>query len=108
MARVFLNPQDSFALNNAATVYGGASAETLILNAGTAGVTVDQNVERLELPGAVSSYSFQQTGNLLRVYQGSVLIVRVIIHKVNVSLTSTAYRPPSFPVFQVPTIFLPI
>ena len=79
MARVFLNPQDSFALNNAATVYGGASAETLILNAGTAGVTVDQNVERLELPGAVSSYSFQQTGNLLRVYQGSVLIVTVSV-----------------------------
>ena len=67
----------SFALNNPATVFGATGTETVILNSGTTGVTVDQNIERVELPGAFSAFQYQQGGNRLLIYSGATLLATV-------------------------------
>lgn len=79
MAKVFLSSNDSFILSSQAPVYGAEGSEKLIADTGSAGVVADQNIERIELPGASSSYSFQQTGNQLRIYQGSTLFATLTI-----------------------------
>lgn len=79
MAKVFLSSNDSFILSSLAPVYGAEGSEKLIADTGSAGVVADQNIERIELPGASSSYSFQQTGNQLRIYQGSTLFATLTI-----------------------------
>ncbi|AQR66341.1 hypothetical protein BXU06_15795 [Aquaspirillum sp. LM1] len=79
MAKVYLSSNDSFILSSLAPVYGAEGSEKLIADTGSAGVVADQNIERIELPGASSSYSFQQTGNQLRIYQGSTLFATLTI-----------------------------
>jgi len=79
MAKVYLSSNDSFILSSLAPVYGAEGYEKLIADTGSAGVVADQNVERIELPGASGSYSFQQTGNQLRIYQGSTLFATLTV-----------------------------
>ncbi|MEI6414319.1 MAG: hypothetical protein WCP34_08670, partial [Pseudomonadota bacterium] len=74
---VFLGAGDSFALNNSATVFGSTGTETVILNGGATGVTVDQNIERVDLPGAFSAFQYQQGGNRLLIYSGATLLATV-------------------------------
>ncbi len=76
-ASLFLGAGNGFALNNPATVFGATGTETVILNSGTTGVTVDQNIERVDLPGAFSAFQYQQGGNRLLIYSGATLLATV-------------------------------
>lgn len=75
MAKVYLDANDTFTLASAATVYGKAGGtEKLLIQSGVTGVTVDANVERVDLAGNVSDYTFKQTGNVINVYSGTTLV----------------------------------
>jgi hypothetical protein len=53
-----------FTINSSGTtLYGGNGNDTVTIAAGVTGVKLDQNVERINLPGAADSYTFKQTGN---------------------------------------------
>jgi hypothetical protein len=71
-AKVFLGNDDIFTVSNSgAIVYGSSGVDTVTIAAGISGVTLDQNVERLTLPGTADSYTFKQTGNKLNIYDAS-------------------------------------
>ncbi len=76
-ANIFLDSGDTFTLRGPSTVFGSTGTETIVINTGATGVVVDQNVERVELQGALSAYQFQQGGNRLLIYSGAVLLVTV-------------------------------
>jgi hypothetical protein len=65
--------------NSGLTIYGGSGNDTVTIAAGVTGVKLDQNVERINLPGAADSYAFKQTGNKLNIYDttGTTLLVTV-------------------------------
>jgi hypothetical protein len=68
-AKVYLGTDDTFIVSSSGTtVYGGAGSDVVTITAGVSGVILDQNIERINLSGAVSSYSFTQTGNKLNIY----------------------------------------
>lgn len=72
MASVYLSSGESFTIsNNNASVYGGGGTEVLTVSSGLTGTNIDQNIERVVLGGASSSYTYQQQGNQLVVYSGS-------------------------------------
>lgn len=72
MAKVFLKPGDSFTLaSGSSTVFGASGTETVVIEAGVAGLAMDQNVERVQFPAWSSDYLYWQTGNQLHVYDGS-------------------------------------
>lgn len=77
MPRVFLQPGESFTGSQGAQVVGNAGLETIGLLG--AGYSVDANVDRVELPGALSSYSFQVQGNQVLVRQGVTLVAQVLV-----------------------------
>lgn len=77
MAKVYLDSGDTFSLSGAASVYGSTGTEKVIVNTGVTGVVVDANVERVDLPGASSTYTFQQSGNQLKVFSGTTLVATV-------------------------------
>lgn len=75
MPKIFLDPNDTkFKLSNPASVYGGSGAESLIIETGTTGVTVDGNVERVDFAGAVSDFTFVRATNKVEVYKGGQLV----------------------------------
>jgi hypothetical protein len=67
------------ASNSGITIYGGPGYDTVIISDGISGVTLDQNVERINFSGTASSYAFKQTGNKINIYNasGSTLIATV-------------------------------
>ena len=69
-AKVFLSAgDDSYTVNNSGTVlYGGPGNDVVTIAAGVTGVTLDQNVEQINLIGASYNYAFRQTGNIINVY----------------------------------------
>ncbi len=72
-AMVFLADSTSFtAAGNGMNVFGTGGRETLIVPSGRVGVVADQNVDNIQLPEMLSSYSFMQTGNQLNLYPRSV------------------------------------
>jgi hypothetical protein len=79
-AKIYLGTDDVFTVSNSgAALYGGPGSDTVTIAAGVTGVILDQNVERINLSGASSDYTFKQTGNKLNVYDatGSTLLVMV-------------------------------
>jgi len=52
-------------------LYGGASREVITITNGVNNVTLDQNIDRFNLPGISESYSFKQAGNQLVVYDSA-------------------------------------
>jgi len=79
-AKVFLGTDDSFTVGNiGATIYGSAGNDSVTIAAGISGITLDQNIERINLSGASGSYKFKQTGNKINVYDtdGITLIFSV-------------------------------
>jgi len=72
-AKVFLDAGgDSFTVSsNGTTLYGGAGNDTVTIAAGVTGVTLDQNVDRINFSLASSSYTFKQTGNKINVYNST-------------------------------------
>jgi hypothetical protein len=77
MASVYLSSGDTFVLGSKAKVFGVAGAETLVINAGVTEATTDQNVDRVDLPGATTDFTYQQGGNNLKVYKAGVLIASI-------------------------------
>jgi hypothetical protein len=76
--RLFLESQERFSLfDGNLSVYGALGNETLSLQTGVGGVTVDQTVERIDLPELSAGYAFRQAGNALLVYSGATRIVSV-------------------------------
>lgn len=77
MAKIYLDSGDTFTLSGAASVFGSTGTEKLIVNSGATGVVADQNVERVDLAGASSAYTFQQSGNQLKVFSGTTLVATI-------------------------------
>lgn len=77
MAKVYLDSGDNFALSSPATVYGSTGTEKVTINAGVTGVVVDANVERIDLAGNSSTYTFQQSGASLKVLSGGVVVATI-------------------------------
>lgn len=77
MAKVYLDSGDTFALSGAASVYGSTGTEKVVVNSGVTGVVVDANVERVDLPGASSAFTFKQAGNQLQVFSGSTVVATI-------------------------------
>ena len=57
----------------------GAENDTVTIAAGVTGISLDQNVDRVNFTGAAGSYTFKQTGNKINVYDttGATLLVSV-------------------------------
>lgn len=80
MAKVYLDSADVFSIyNNNVSVYGALGTETVIIGSGVNTITVDQNVESVSFTGTQIGYSYQQAGNQLLVYSGSVLCGRITL-----------------------------
>jgi hypothetical protein len=76
-AKIYLGSNDNFTVNNSgATVYGNSGYEIITIAVGISGVTLDQNIERINFSGTSSAYAFKQTGNKINIYNtsGSTLI----------------------------------
>lgn len=79
MAKLFLDSGDTFTLSNDnVEVFGGDGSENVIINATAQGVKLDQNVERVELAGASSSFTYAAVGATVYVYDGSGTLVAEI------------------------------
>jgi len=77
MARVYLDAADAFTVSNQnVSVYGATGTEVVTIGVGVSGVVLDQNIERVVFANTRSSYTFQQSGNQLLVYSGTVLLSR--------------------------------
>jgi hypothetical protein len=80
-AKVFLGVGDDIVTvsNSGMTVYGNTGIDTVTIADGVVGVTLDQSVERINLPSVANSYAFKQTGNKINVYDaaGVTLLVTV-------------------------------
>lgn len=74
MAKVYLEANDSFELSSNATIFGATGSETVLIN-GTPDITLDPNVERVELSGDVADYTFEITGTIITVYSGGSAVV---------------------------------
>lgn len=84
MAKVFLNPNDSFIVSNNKTIVYGSSdigLEIGIVTTGTVGLVFDQNVEAVKFGLPYSDYRYWQTGNQLQIYDktGSSLIATITV-----------------------------
>jgi hypothetical protein len=82
MAKVFLDSNDKFTVSDSGTsVFGksGAGTEVVTLASGVTGLVVDQNVERVLFNGAYTDFTYQQTGNQLKVYNsaGTTLLATI-------------------------------
>lgn len=77
MAKVYLDKNETFILSSPATVIGGSGTEKVLLNAGVSRVFLDVAVERAELAGNLSSYTFSITGNLVTIRQGGNVVTTI-------------------------------
>ena len=76
--KIFLEANDTFSISSSGTtLYGNTGNNTVTITTGTTGVTLDQNIGRINLPSTPNSYKFKQTGNIISVYDttGTTLIV---------------------------------
>lgn len=79
MAKVYLDSGENYTVASGSTstsVYGNMGSETVVVQTGATGVVFDQNTETVSLSGAVSTYTFKQTGNIINVYSGSDLVFK--------------------------------
>lgn len=78
MAKLFLDANDvNIHVSNSMAVYGSTGTESVLVDVNTTGVILDQNVERVDLPGASSAFTYLQAGNQLKVYSGANLVATV-------------------------------
>lgn len=71
-AKVFLGAVDTFLVSSSGSrVFGNTKEEVVTLGAGVSNITIDQNIEKVILRGASSSYTFQQTGNKINIYDAA-------------------------------------
>jgi hypothetical protein len=74
MAKIFLNAGETFNVgaNSVANVVGNSGAERVSIVSGE--IIADQNVERIDLPNASSTYKFAVSGNQVKIYTGTTLV----------------------------------
>jgi hypothetical protein len=78
-SKVFLGADDNFTVSSSEAVLFGNTGNSAVSIAGEAtGVSLDQNIGRINLAAAASTYTFKQTGNMINVYDaaGTTLIVK--------------------------------
>lgn len=70
MANVYLTVDETgfTVASDNVNIYGQQGNENIIVQAGTTGNVVDQNVEQVVLDGEVSDFTFKQSGNRLLVF----------------------------------------
>jgi hypothetical protein len=74
MAQLFLKDEThTVGANSTAESFGSAGTETLVVAAGAI-VKADQNIERIELSGASSAYTYSVAGNVVTVKLGTVAV----------------------------------
>jgi hypothetical protein len=61
------------------SIFGGSGTDVVSVNTGASSLVLDQAIDRINLPAALSTYTFKQTGNQINVYDstGSTLILNV-------------------------------
>jgi len=83
MAKIFLSSTDTeYNVGNSDTlVYGDSTnnKQKIILAADVSAITLDANVDGLQLSGNQADYTFQQAGNALKILKGDVLVSTVDI-----------------------------
>lgn len=78
MAQIFLSANESTNIgNNNDVVFSSTGTEVITIGTGITGITVNQATEGVRLNGAFSSFTFQQQGINLVVYQGGVVVVTI-------------------------------
>ena len=85
-AKVFMasNAPEAFTVaNSGVNLYGGAGTEVVTINSGVYSVTLDQNIDRVNLTGATSTFTFKQAGNQLMVYDstGTTAIINIPVQE---------------------------
>ena len=63
--------------NSGMAVYGNTGYDVVTIADGVYGVTLDQNIERINFTTELSNYKFKQTGNIINVFSalGTLLII---------------------------------
>jgi hypothetical protein len=79
MAKIFLGSNESFTVgaNSTADVYGLTGGTEKVIATAGAVVNADQNVERVELSGAASSYTYAVAGNVVTVKSGATTVATI-------------------------------
>jgi len=73
-SKVFLSgttPEAFTIANSEVNIYGGSNREVITINSGVTNISLDQNIDRINLPGTTSDFIFKQSGNLLVVYNAA-------------------------------------
>jgi len=78
MAKLFLDADETYIVSSNTVVYGGTGSETILIN-GTPTVTVQSTVERVELTGNLSTYSFAVQGNQVTVKSGTTTVATITV-----------------------------
>lgn len=78
MAKVFLDANESYIISSNSEVFGGTGSEEILIS-GTPAVTVQSTVERVELSGALASYTFAITGNIVTVNSGATTVATITV-----------------------------
>lgn len=75
MAKVYLESTDTaFTVNNNnTTIYGANGKQTITVVNGVSGVNVDQNIEEVVFEKTSADYTYEQSGNQVKVYLNGVL-----------------------------------
>lgn len=78
MANIFLNSNETFTLSDGTNnrVFGAGGDERVVINDNAGPVNLDQNIEQVQLSGASSDYTFQQTGTSINVFRNGTLIAK--------------------------------
>jgi|GEM_PF-1011871 len=79
-AKVFLGTgDDNFTVSDSGTtLYANTGKDVVMIAPWVTGVSLDQNVERINLYGASNDYAFRQTGNIINIYDisGTLLLAK--------------------------------
>jgi len=78
-AQTFLESGDTnYQIANTGTsVFGSSGTESLFIKSGVSSIVTDQNIERVDIDGTVSGFTYQQAGNQLRIFSGGAQIVSI-------------------------------
>lgn len=81
MATVYLEPIDlSFTIKSPnSTLYGTGGSQAITITPTANNITADQNVEEIILQKTSSEYLYQQTGNVLKIYESGNQILSIAL-----------------------------
>lgn len=92
MAKVFLDPGDTFNIVEPnVSLFGTTGTETVVIESTAMGTVLDSNVEEVRFGGNLANFQFAQLGNSVRVYDstGTTLLVTVPLQQDGTDLTFT-------------------